>query len=176
MKSAQVARIGTALLALLAGRAGMADVVDSPTERRLSLATDTPAIVVPREGWVIAKEKRRAAGRGVYYALEDERRQMIFSVFIEKGSACQSADACLETALANPTFEDARDLKKTAEGPFRVAQFYLDQPRSLPVFQAQLLASAFVEGQWFDVRISKLGKERPDPAPLLALLRRLAIK
>jgi len=67
-------------------------------------------------------------------------------------------------------------LRKSGEGPFTVALFFLDQPRGLPVFEAQLLASAYVDGQWFDVRISKLGNERPDPAPLLAVLRGLSIK
>jgi hypothetical protein len=176
MKISFEARRAAILAILLASSAAMADVVDTPMERRLFLTSGAPGVVVPRENWVITKEKRRPRGTGVYYALEDLRKQMIFSVFIEKPSNCQSSDACLDAATKNPAFKDAKEMHRTDEGPFKVAQFFLDQPRGLPVYQAQLLASAYVDGQWIDVRISRLGKERPDPSSLLALLRSLAIK
>jgi hypothetical protein len=156
--------------------AAMADVNDTSTERRLSIPGGARGIVIPREDWTLSKEQRRPGDTAVYYMFSSEQRQMFFSVYVDKTSVCNSADSCLENALANSQYKDAKELRKTEDRQFKVAQFFLDNPRGTPVKQAQLIVSAYLDGQWFDIHISKSGTERPEMAALLEFLKAVVIK
>ncbi len=165
-----------AVAALALGGLAMADVNDTPTERRLSLPSSSAGLVIPREDWLLLGEERRPGDTAVYYMLSSQSRQMLFSVYVDRTDICQSADACLEVALSNPQYKEAKGLQKSALGQFKVAQFALDQPQGAPIKQVHLIASAYVGGLWFDVHISRGNKERPDAAPLFEFLRKIAIK
>jgi hypothetical protein len=169
-------QISVLCLAALSAFQASADVRDTPTERALSLPAGTPALVVKREDWVISREQRRPGDTAAYYMLTSERAQMVLSVYIDKSMACQSADACLQEVLKNPSYKDAKEQKALGAGPFKAATFFLDQPKGTPIKQAHLLAAAYHEGLWFDVHISKSGPERPNLAPLVELLKSLAIR
>jgi len=153
-----------------------ADVVGGSNELRLSLANGSKAMVMPKDDWTIAQEKRRPDGEGVYYMMTSDRRQISLSVFVERSAKCNSSASCLALALENPQYREALGMRRSDEGPFRVAQFHLDRPRGMPVQQANVLASAYVEGTWFDVHISKAGADRPDMAVLMQVLREVAIR
>jgi hypothetical protein len=168
--------LSLALVLSVIGCIALADVTDSPSERRLSLSGSQIGIAIPREDWVFSREQRRPGDTAVYYMLTSARRQMIFSIFVDRTDVCQNADVCLDAALKNTQYKDAKDLQKSQEGPFRVATFYLDQPLGAPIKQAHVLASAYVDGQWFDVHISKSDKERPDLGSLMEFLRVVALK
>jgi hypothetical protein len=157
------------------GRA-QAEATDTPAERQLSLPYATTKLVLPSGDWVITQERRKPDATGVYYSLESAQRKLIFSVFIEKTAICNAAGACRELAMKNPSYKDAKDLKIFDLGNFSASQFYLDKPQGLPIVQAHLLASAYVDGQWFDVHISKVGSELPDQSSLVELLKAISIK
>lgn len=167
-----------ALLSLLvfAALPACADIRDTASERALSLPAGTPALVVPRGDWVISREQRRPQDSAVYYMLTSDGTKMGLSAFIDKTTTCTSADACLQEILRNPAYKESQDQKFTQAGPFKVTTFYLDQPMGTKIFQAHVLAEAYVDGHWFDVHISKAGSERPDMAPLLELLKSLSIR
>ena len=78
--------------------------------------------------------------------------------------------------MKNPTYKDAKDIKTFDLGGFSVSQFYLDKPQGLPLIQAHLLASSYIDGQWFDVHISMGGTELPDQSSLMELLKAISIK
>lgn len=156
--------------------AAIADVNDSATERRLSIPASARAIVMPREDWVLLKEQRRPGDTAVYYMLTSQQRQMVFSVYIDRTEVCRSADSCLDAAMANSQYKDARELRRSELNQFKVAQFFSDNPQGAPIKQAQVSASAYVDGHWYDVHISKSAAERPDLAPLLDFLKTIAIK
>jgi len=59
---------------------------------------------------------------------------------------------------------------------FKVASFYLDKPQGLAVRQAHVLVSAYADGLWFDIHLSRTGRERPDIGPLLELVKSLQLK
>jgi len=168
--------LGAAMIAALFGAPARADVLDTPTERHLMLPSAPVELTIPRGDWVITREQRRTGDAAVYYALASERRGMILSVFIDKTGACQSAQACRDASMKNPAYNDAKDLKSLEIGNFSASQFFLDQPQGLALKQANLLASAYVKGYWFDVHISKAAPERPDPTPLVDLLKEIVIK
>jgi hypothetical protein len=165
------ARFLLAIIWALSVGGAAADIVDGAKERRLSLATPSKGIVLPKDDWTIGQEQRRADGGAVYYMLSSESRQISFSVFLERTAACDSSASCLALALKNPQYKTALDMRQSDEGEFRVAQFYLDKPGGAPIQQAHILASAYVEGIWFDVHISKVSGDRPDMVPLIRVLR-----
>jgi hypothetical protein len=168
----------TLSLALIAVAAfpALADVRDTPTERALSLPAGAPALVIPRGDWTISREQRRPGDTAVYYMLTSESGQMVLSAYIDKTTVCKSAEACLDEALKNQSYKDAKEQKTFESGPFKAAQFFLDQPKGTPIKQAHVLAAAYVDGHWFDLHISKSSPERPDPAALAELLKSLVLR
>lgn len=160
----------------MASSTAIADINDTPTERRVSLPGNALGIVIPRDDWVVVKEQRRPGDTATYVMLSSENQQMFFSVYVDKTNVCRSSETCLEAALKNPQYKDAKEFQKSEDRQFKLAQFFLDQPQGAPIKQAHLLASTYVDGQWFDIHISKAGKERPETAPLLEFLRKVAVK
>ena len=79
-------------------------------------------------------------------------------------------------SLKNQSYKEARDLERTDIGPFKVAYFYIDKLMGKPISQTNVLASAVVNGHWFDIHLSSIGPERPDPKQLLELLKTFSIR
>ncbi|WP_147328160.1 hypothetical protein [Duganella sp. BJB476] len=153
-----------------------ADVNDSITDRRFSIPLGAQGLVMPRADWALNKEQRRSDGKVAYYMMYSEQARTVFSVYIDKTGPCRSADDCLKEALKNPLYKDAQEIKMTDDRQFKVAYFYLDKPQGLAVSQAHVLASAYVDGLWFDIHISQTNKERPDIGGLLELMKTLQLK
>jgi hypothetical protein len=153
-----------------------ADVNDTSEARRLSIPVSSVGVSIPREDWTLDREQRREGDTAVYYLLSSRGRQLIFSVYIDKTDVCTSAEACLEAALKNTAYRDARNMEKAEQGHFQFAKFHLDKPKGAPIRQAHVLASAYIDGVWIDIHISKEGKERPDLAPLLDFLSVITLK
>jgi hypothetical protein len=165
-----------AVLLFAAASASIADVRDGPSDRALSLPNGTPAIIIPKEGWLLQQERRRQGDTAVYYLLTNEKSQLNFSVYIDKTDSCHDAPACLKSALKNPSYKEAKELSDVEAGLFKAVQFYTDQPGGMAMKQAHILAAAYVDGEWFDVHISKAGKERPEIGPLVEFLRTVAVR
>jgi hypothetical protein len=161
---------------ILACSTATADVNDTANERRLSIPASSRTIVLPREDWTIVKEMRKAGDTGFYYMLTSQRRQMFFSVYIDRTDNCRSAQACLDTAMANASYKNDRDVRRSDVNQFKVAQFALDSASGPSMKQANVSASAYIDGLWFDVHISKVGAETPELAPLLDFLQTVSIK
>ena len=100
-----------------------ADVADTRTERALLLPGANFKLVIPREDWVITREQPRADGRSVYYALSSAKRELTAWIFIDQTPVCQSATACLEFALKNTAYADAKNISFDTQDPFKVVQF-----------------------------------------------------
>lgn len=131
---------------------------------------------MPKADWVLNKEQRRPDGKVAYYMMSSDQARAVFSVYIDKMGPCRSADDCLTEALKNPQYKNAQETKILDDRQFKVAYFYLDKPQGLEVSQAHVLASAYVDGLWFDIHLSQTGKERPDIGKLLELLKTLQLK
>ena len=146
------------------------------TERRFALPSSTVGLVIPGEDWVVDLEIHRPGETAAYYMLSSEKVGMPFSFYIDRTTVCRSSEECLNAALKNPAYGMPQDLQTSEVGPFAVATFFVDPPPDLKVFQAHVLASAYVDGQWFDIHISSLKAVRPDMKALLGLLRQVAIR
>jgi hypothetical protein len=160
---------------LIASQAN-ADVNDTASERRLSLPSGAPGLVMPLADWALNKEQRRPDGKVAYYMMSSEKARAVFSVYIDRMGPCRSADDCLKEALKNPMYQNAQEIKLSEDRQFKVAYFYLDKPQGLAVSQAHVLASAYIDGLWFDIHLSRTGQERPDIGTLLDLLKTMQLK
>jgi hypothetical protein len=164
-----------ALLAIACAAPAAADVVDSATERSLSLAGSNFRIVIPREDWLISREQTRSDVRSVYYALGSAKRDMTLWVFIDQTPVCQNAKACLELAIKNKAYEAAKDMKFSELEGFNVVQFTLEPSKDRPR-QQHLIAATYVDGAWVDLHLFQTAKSGADPGALLAMLKLLAVK
>lgn len=153
-----------------------ADVNDIATDRRFSIPSGAQGLVMPRADWALNKEQRRPDGKMGYYMMYSEQARAVFSVYIDMMGPCRSAEDCLRDALKNPLYKDAQETKMSEDRQFKVAYFYLDKPQGLAVSQAHVLVSAYVDGLWFDIHLSKTSKERPNIGELLELVKTLQLK
>lgn len=153
-----------------------ADVRDTAAERQFSLSETAPVLAIPRSDWILGSERVRQDKLVVYYLLSSEGAQVTFSVYINAAGACLVASDCLEKALTNPTYKEAKEIERTEVGPFKAVHFYVDKPGGAPMQQTHLLASAVVKGHWFDIHLSAAGKERPSPTQLLQVLKTFSVR
>jgi hypothetical protein len=167
-------RLLALLLAALALPAA-ADIVDSKTERQLSLANSNARIAIPREDWLLTREQTRADGRSVYYALASAKRDMTMWVFFDQTPVCQSATSCLELALKNNAYDSAKDMKFADQAPFKVAQFTLAPPQG-GAAQQHLIAAAYLDGSWVDLHLIQPAREGAAAGALLDFLKLVSAK
>lgn len=165
-----------AIVSLAVAGPVLAAVQDSANERSLSLDKRGPSLVFGRENWQMRMEQFRNGNQTIYFLMSHAKAPMAFSVFIDRTSACRSAESCLLKALENPKYSTRKEFQTVADsGPFKAATFFLEPP-GLPVKQATLLAPAYVDGYWIDVHLSHTWHERPSMEPLLRLYRSLSIR
>ncbi len=169
-----ITRLHALLFALALASPAAADVADTKTERQLFLSGANFKLVIPRDDWVITREQPRADGRSVYYALSSAKREMTLWLFIDQTPVCQSAVACLEFAMKNTAYAEAKDMKFADQDPFKIVQFTLEgSPGNLP--QQRLIAAAYVDGCWIDVHLFQAAREGA-AAALFAFLKLVSVK
>lgn len=123
-------------VSLLFGHFAKADVIDTPTEKTLSTRSGSPTLVLPKQDWKATQERNRPDGTAAYYHMVTDRNQLSFSVYIDRTTVCQSAESCLQAALKNQSYKEAKEMQQSTAGPFKFAQFFLDQPQRFPVKRA----------------------------------------
>ena len=128
---------------VLVSATATADVNDTSTERRLSIPGGTQGIVIPRGDWTLSKEQPRPGDTAVYYMLISEKRQMIFSVYIDKTSACNSA----EFLPGNRADEHA------VQGGERTPEVRGGEVQSSPIFRGQFTRSGDQAGKFSGQRL-----------------------
>ena len=186
MAGASVVRASRALLnrillvagsTLLAGPAA-ADVRDSGARLQFFSPQTAWAVAIPKDDWVVAQEKRRPDGSGFYYLVSSRSRSMQFSIYLDRTAQCASGEACRALFWRNPgpMFRDPRDVRQYERNGFHVVQFYLDGVSGIPIMQANLSAHTYRDGYWIDIRVTKVGEQVPDPAPLIEFLDSVSVQ
>jgi hypothetical protein len=167
--------LSASLLALALVAPASAAIVDSATERALSLPGSNFKIVIPREDWLITREQTRTDVKSVYYALGSAKRDMTLWLFIDQTPVCQSAKACLELALKNKAYDDAKDMRFSEQDGFNIVQFTLE-PAKDGVKQRHLIAATYVDGAWIDVHFFQTIKLKTNPEAVFNALKLISIK
>ena len=165
----------TLLVAFCLAGPAAADIVDSKTERTLSLPGAKAGIAIPREDWVVTREQTRSDGRSVYYALASALRDMTLWLFIDQTPACQSGKACLEYALKNKAYEGATEMRLGEHGAFSTAEFTLEPARDGNKYK-HLVAATYVDGAWIDVHLFQPLKPATSADTLMSTLKLVSVK
>jgi hypothetical protein len=147
-----------------------------PANPVLALNEGAPSLVLPGSDWIVHNEQRNRTGTGIYYMLSNDKLKTYFSVYIEKTNSCSAAAECLKLSFKNESYATAESRTDFDAAPFSATSFFIDAPRGLPIKQAHVLASAYVNGHWIDIHLSAAGPERPSVAPLQALLQSLSVR
>lgn len=162
---------------LLAGLAA-ADVRDSGSRLQFFSPHTAWAVVIPKDDWVVAQEKRRPDGSGFYYLVSSRSRSMQFSMYLDRTAQCASGEACRARFWNNPgpMFRDPRAVRQYERNGFHVVQFYLDGVAGIPMMQTNLSAHMYRDGYWIDIRATKVGDEAPDAAPIIEFLDSISVQ
>lgn len=166
-----------ALLLAVAAFPANADFRYSTTKLQLYLPATTWAVTLPREDWFVAQERVKPDGSGMYFVASSPARGVHLSVIVQGSTECNSGPTCRakwkENAAAG--LAKATGIRESERNGFSVIEFQLDKPEGVDVVQANAWGHAYRDGQWIDVHLSKVGKTRPDPKELLAVLDTIAI-
>jgi archaellum component FlaG (FlaF/FlaG flagellin family) len=167
------------VLALLSGSAA-ADMTDS-AERLEFYAPETSwRIAIPRQDWEVMQEKRKPDGGGYYYFVGSKAKGLQFSIYFDKTRGCTSGETCRAAFWRNgkpgPMFNDPQAVRQYERNGFHVVEFYVENVGGYPIKQANVSAHMYRDGYWVDVRVTKVGREAPDPAPLVAVIESISVK
>ena len=166
-----------ATLALLAALPAQADFRYSEKNLQLFAPGATWALTLPREDWRVEGEQRKPDGGGFYYFATSER-DLQFSVYLDRNTQCNSPASCRQMWQSNPhpSMQGAKVLQESERNGFSIVVY--ENPRvtvrDRTVAQTNVSAHGYRDGTWIDFRVSAVGPTPPDPAPLLALIDKLA--
>lgn len=73
-------------------------------------------------------------------------------------------------------FKDPKGVRQYVRNGFHVVEFHLDGIAGVPIKQLNVSAHMYRDGYWVDIRITKVGRELPDSAPLTAFLDSISVK
>ncbi len=136
------------------------------------------AVAIPRDDWAIVQRKSRRDGTGFYYLVASRSHSLQFSIYLDRTAQCASGAACRALFWSNPgpMFRDAQDVRQYERNGFHVLQFYLDGVGGIPIMQTNLSAHTYRDGYWIDIRITKVGEQVPDPAPMIEFLDSISVQ
>jgi hypothetical protein len=165
-----------ALLAFLAALPAQAEFRYTESSLQLVFPGAASSLTVPREDWRVAQEQRNAEGSALYYYVLSDRG-LQFSVYIDRTTECNSAESCraLWRSKPHPSMQGAKTLQEGERNGFSFIVYQGDArvgERTVPM--TNVSAHAYRDGHWVDFRASASGATAPDPAPLLALVDKIA--
>lgn len=161
------------VLALAAGGA-QADVSESAAQLEFFAPGTAWRVTLPRQDWELLQEKRRPDGTGFYYFAASRAQGLQFSIYLDKTGKCSSGETCRAAFWRNgkpgPMYGDPQSARQYERNGFHVVEFYLDGVGGTPIKQSNVSAHMYRDGYWIDLRVTKVGREVPDLAPLGAFL------
>ena len=165
-------RVPALLLALAAALPVAADFRYSAAKVQFYLPGPAWSLALPREDWFIAQERVKADGSGVYYVASSPARGVHLSVVLTRTEDCTSGATCREFWKRNigDALAKVSEISEYDRNGFSVVEFTLDKPQGLDVVQVNAWGHAYRDGHWVDVHLSRVGKTRPDPKELQAVL------
>ena len=160
-----------AMLAVAVPIAVHGEIVDTPHEWRVS-HPGGGVMSVPRAGWSRSADLPHADA-AVHHELINALSAMHLSIRIDR-IGCFTKMRCHEIAL-NVFNPSAMPVTSQTVGPFLVSQFG-SKRSDVPMFEAHTIATAYVDGVWFEARLTRRGSQPPDFAGMLEFVRLIELK
>jgi hypothetical protein len=138
------------------------------------------AVTLPKDDWAVELQKRTPDGASSYYFVTSYAKPIQFSIYLDRTTACSSGETCRTRfwGQRGTEFQGARDVRMYVRNGFHVVQFWLElgSAGGMSVNQANLSAHMYRDGYWIDLRVSRVDRQVPDPAPMLELLDSITVK
>lgn len=133
---------------------------------------------IPQQEWKILGDKQLQGRRAFQTIAADHTRGLWMVVNLQRTDRCASGEACRALYWKNPgrLLGEPVDVKMFERNGFHVVQYRLDRIAGVGVRQLTLSASAYRDGHWIEMRMTREDDEIPDSAPFLELLDAASIR
>lgn len=115
-------------------------------------------LTLPKAGLVVETQQIRPDGRYGYFSMNDEKKKITISFFIEPVSKCKDSKSCRDMVwkLGNPAWENPQNVVQSEIGDVSYFEFLMPSFRGVPVKQQNMYAEFVKDGYWVDLHISKV--------------------
>ena len=115
-------------------------------------------LTLPKGDLVVESEQVKPDGRAGYFSMNDEKRKMTISFFIEPVEGCTDSKACRDMVwkLGNPSWENPQKVVQSEIGDVSYFEFFMPSFRGAPIKQQHMYAEFVKDGFWVDMHISKV--------------------
>jgi hypothetical protein len=115
-------------------------------------------LTLPKGELVVERQQLKPDGRSGYFSMNDEKKSMTISFFIEPVKDCTDSKACRDMVwkLGNPSWEHPQKVVQSEIGDVSYFEFFLPSFRGVPVKQQNMYAEFVKDGFWVDMHISKV--------------------
>lgn len=114
-------------------------------------------LTLPGDGLAIKTQRLKPDGRYGYFLLNDSKRKLSISMYIEPAVNCKSSKECRDMVwkAGNPNWENPQNVVLSEIGDVSFFEFLIPSFEGVPVRQQHMYAQFVVDGFWVDLHISK---------------------
>jgi len=115
-------------------------------------------LTLPAEDFVVEHQQIKPDGRSGYFLMNDRKRMMTVSFFIEPVNHCKDSKACRDMVwkMGNPSWVNIKSPALSEIGEVSVLEFLLPSFQGQDIQQQNMYAEFVVEGFWVDFHVSKI--------------------
>ena len=115
-------------------------------------------LFISGEALVVKGQNVKSDGSSGYFALVDEKTQMIASLFIERVDKCKTSRECRDMVwkLGNPSWGKPQNVKLSEIGEISVLELLVAEYQGQPIRQQNMYAEFVLDGYWVDLHLSKV--------------------
>ena len=115
-------------------------------------------LTLPAEDFVVEHQQIKPDGRSGYFLMNDRKRMMTVSFFIEPVKNCKDSKACRDMVwkMGNPSWVNIKNPALSEIGEVSVLEFLLPSFQGQDIQQQNMYAEFVVDGFWVDFHVSKI--------------------
>ena len=115
-------------------------------------------LTLPAEDFVVEHQEIKPDGRSGYFLMNDRKRMMTVSFFIEPVKNCKDSKACRDMVwkMGNPAWVNPQNVVQSEIGDVGFFELLISVFQGQPIQQQNLYAEFVVDGFWVDLHISKV--------------------
>ncbi|MDT5296027.1 MAG: hypothetical protein QOJ76_2907 [Acidobacteriota bacterium] len=114
-------------------------------------------LTLPKGDIIVAKRQVKPDGRYGYFLMNDEKKMMSISFFIEPVENCKDSKSCRDLVWksGNPSWENPQKAVLAEIGDVSYFEFFMPSFQGVAFKQQNMYAEFVKDGFWVDLHISK---------------------
>ena len=119
---------------------------------------------LPKGDFAVKKINFDEDWRKGYFSIQDEKTNLVVSLYIEPVDKCKDSESCRDRILklGNPTWKNLQNIVKSKIGDVSYFEFLLPAFQGQQVNQQNMYVEWVKDGYWVDMHISKILYEPKD--------------